>query len=57
LSIIAEPIPNNITTISALGIAALREPANSNNIPKDSRAATGQQNPQKEKYARQFDFR
>ena len=47
LSIIADPIPNSITTMSELGIAVLRESANSNNNPKDSSAATANRIPKK----------
>ena len=49
LSMTAEPIPNNITTMSELGMAAFREPANSNNIPKDSKAATANNIPKKKR--------
>ena len=47
LSIMAEPIPNNITSMSELGIAKFSESANSNNNPKDSRAATANKIPKK----------
>ena len=47
LSMMAEPIPNKNTTISELGIALFKEPANSNNIPKDSSAATANRIPKK----------
>ena len=49
LSITAEPNPNIITTISELGMAEFRLPANSNSIPVDSRAATANNIPRKKR--------
>jgi hypothetical protein len=36
--------------MSELGMAAFREPANSNNIPKDSKAATANNFPRRKEY-------
>ena len=47
LSIIADPKPRSITTISELGIVLLIVSANSNSIPKDSSAATAIKIPRK----------
>jgi hypothetical protein len=49
LSITADPIPNNMITISVLGIAVLSVSAKPNSIPKDSRAATASKIPKKKR--------
>ena len=49
LSITADPIPNNMITISVLGMAVFSVSAKPNNIPKDSRAATANRIPKKKR--------
>ena len=49
LSMTAEPIPNNIITISVFGIAAFILSAKLKSIPNDSKAATAKRIPKKKR--------